>query len=1073
MARQNRNVEIIDRSKDDPFLRHIASTLDLGEPELTISKLKLRALEHARHMPTSDDGTLPSPTEDYIYSQQAIPGKTNWLQVGPTCIRDSQSLSTYYWPVNIPTSSSGRITSIVIHPGDRNVIYVGTASGGVWKTEDRGRNWIATSDHAPSLGIGALVMDPNNPDILYAGTGEGNIAWYETIGGAGPRGYYGCGLLKTVDGGKKWKLLGGNDNPFNGASFYCIAISPFNSSIIFAATTYGLFRSTTRGEDWVKMNNGLPSDDDNLTKVTDVVIDPNDPNVVFVAVGGNGIYKSSNPTKTNPSWKKLTKGLPQIKPKFHGVSLTRLSLAISHSEPGTIYALGSSEYSLLDKKVENITHHGIFEHPPGSGRYWGKYTIDQCYYSTDGGDSWEQIPLPGLGSKISPWIKNSIGGQGTYNLNIAADPKHPGVIYLSGTSLWKGTKDNNTGKWDIRDIGLPIHPDHHAFAFDPIDPAVIYAGSDGGIYKSINGGDTWSNVINEGLCITQFEFIDQHPKSEAIIFGGTQDNGTLQYRNSPAFYFSDYGDGGFVSIDSHNPNTIVHQYTSHILYISKSAGKKDAWVNIPVVDSKCNPPPCLFYAPFALDQENPKNIAFGSDRIFLDTNQGLDRWKIASGKQKGKENSIDLPDLFKDPVGKEPAELVSALNFINSKLIYAATIFGKVYRIINDSGGWKPSRIDADSLPSMYVWDVATMPDNPDSIVVVMGGYGSQKEAASNIWYGNMNKGNQFEWKDISGEGEGKLPQIPISAVVIDDQNPDQIFIGTDIGVFKTSNKGKMWIRFSENLPTCSVNDMQLHSESRLLRIATYGRGIWERKLDTESFSDVNLFVRKHLMDTGYFPLPPPPSPSPLSSEPPMFASFADSLQDEDGGVKLNDILTWDMCPDIKIDSARGDPPVYQIDTSDDVDYVKFENGLQHRNPKQGDMCNIYVQVHDRGIKPTVGGITIRLFYAKMSAVDGTYPKLPKDFWNTTFSPNDKSGWKPILSTKSLPEGQKTLTNTEPTIVTWQWYVPPEIGNKAGILVIVDSAEDPISEDNKKITNIEELVRKDRHIGLKTLDISN
>jgi hypothetical protein len=367
----------------------------------------------------------------------------------------------------------------------------------------------------------------------------------------------------------------------------------------------------------------------------------------------------------------------------------------------------------------------------------------------------------------------------------------------------------------------------------------------------------------------------------------------------------------------------------------------------------------------------------------------------------------------------------------------------------------------------MYIWDVASMPDNPDSIVVVMGGYGSQKEAASNIWYGTMTKeDNQFEWKDISGEGQGKLPQIPISAVVIDDQNPDQIFIGTDIGVFKTSNKGKMWIRFSENLPTCAVNDMQLHSESRLLRIATYGRGIWERKLDTESFSDVNLFVRKHLMDTGYFPLPPP---SPL--EPPTFASFADPLQNENGGVKLNDILTWDMCPDIKIDSASEDLGFYQLDTPDDVDYVKFENRLQHRNPKRGDVCNIYVQIHNRGIKPRAEGVTIRLFYANMSN-DGEYPKLPKDFW-TSFSPNDKSGWKPILSAISLPQGQKTLTNTEPTIVTWQWYVPPEIGNKAGILVIVDSAEDPISEDNKKITKIEELVRKDRHIGLKTLDISN
>ena len=244
MAKQNRHVETIEKPKDDPFLRHIASTLDLGEQELTISKLKLRALEHARQMPISDDGSLPSPTEDYIYSQQAIRGKTNWLQVGPTCIRDITSLSSYYWPAYIPTSGSGRITSIVIHPKHRNVIYIGTALGGVWKTEDGGRNWITTSDYAPSLAIGALVMDPNHPDILYAGTGEGNNAWSETIGRRNPRSYYGCGILKTTDGGEKWRLLGGIDNPFNGASFYRIAINPSNSSLIFAATSYGLFRAT-------------------------------------------------------------------------------------------------------------------------------------------------------------------------------------------------------------------------------------------------------------------------------------------------------------------------------------------------------------------------------------------------------------------------------------------------------------------------------------------------------------------------------------------------------------------------------------------------------------------------------------------------------------------------------------------------------------------------------------------------------------------------------------------------------------------------------------------------------------
>ena len=191
---------------------------------------------------------------------------------------------------------------------------------------------------------------------------------------------------------------------------------------------------------------------------------------------------------------------------------------------------------------------------------------------------------------------------------------------------------------------MPIHPDHHAFAFDNFNPSIIYAGSDGGLYKSNNGGETWSDTINEGFCIAQFEVIDQHPTSDAILFGGTQDNGTLQYRNSPAFYFSDYGDGGFVSIDKDNPNNVIHQYTNSSLYHSKEAGQIDSWKSIDVLDNENKPPPALFYAPFTLDQENSKNIAFGSDRIFLDKNQGLGGWKT----QAGEENSIKLPFLDKD-----------------------------------------------------------------------------------------------------------------------------------------------------------------------------------------------------------------------------------------------------------------------------------------------------------------------------------------------------------------------------------------------------------------------------------------
>ena len=151
--------------------------------------------------------------------------------------------------------------------------------------------------------------------------------------------------------------------------------------------------------------------------------------------------------------------------------------------------------------------------------------------------SWDRIPLPGFSYDRN--YPDSIGPQGSYNINVAVDPTTPDRVYLSGIVLWKATRNTETSKWDVISIGDSIHTDNHAFAFNPLNHIVIYAGTDGGIYRSYNSGDTWDDDINEGLCITQFGYMDQHPSSDAMILAGTQDNGTLQFRNSPAFYFSD------------------------------------------------------------------------------------------------------------------------------------------------------------------------------------------------------------------------------------------------------------------------------------------------------------------------------------------------------------------------------------------------------------------------------------------------------------------------------------------------------------------------------------------------------
>jgi hypothetical protein len=184
----------------------------------------------------------------------------------------------------------------------------------------------------------------------------------------------------------------------------------------------------------------------------------------------------------------------------------------------------------------------------------------------------------------------------------------------------------------------------------------------------------------------------------------------------------------------------------------------------------------------------------------------------------------------------------------------------------------------------------------------------------------------------------------------------------------------------------------------------------------------------------------------------------------------LNHVLRRDMCPDMKIDSRRGVGDSYQFDAIDAVDYVKFESKLQHRNPKRGDICNIYVQIHDRGIKPEVKDVSIRLFYASISK-NKKYPLLPTDFW-TSLTTTPESDWTPIFPIRNLPEGQKTLTNIEPTVIAWQWYVPTNVkSEQIGILVVAESPEDPIPPGNRKIVDVEDLVRTERHIGLRTVTL--
>jgi photosystem II stability/assembly factor-like uncharacterized protein len=935
-----------------------------------LAKLRLAALGHSRRM-AGHDVSAPIVARTRALSATApagvemvapVSGTSNWVQLGPTAIPKGQTYSSARVLV------TGRVTAIVVDPTNTNIIYIGTAQGGVWKTTDGGLNWSPKTDNEVSLAIGALAMDPSNHLVLYAGTGEGNFSGDS---------YYGLGVLQTSNGGNSWTILA--QPTFTGTRFCRIAVTPGAPSRLFAATGYGLYRSVNSGVAWAQMTgSGIPG-----FNATDVCIDPATPTTVYAAFWGNGIYKTTNANAAAPTWTKLAGGLPAS-------GFTRIALGLSPTSPQTIYALMAGLSNLSPSLA---------------------YLVNNFLVSTDGGNTWTSIPLPG----------GNIGGQGFYNLNVAVDPTTPDIVYLSGISVWKAVR--SSGTWTITNIGSTIHPDNHAFEVQPGNHSILYAGSDGGIYKSIDGGATWSDTINEGPCITQFEFIDHHPTSDAVIFGGTQDNGTEQFRNSPVFNHADDGDGGYCAVDRLQPNNVISTYYGPSPKRSTLAGKFGTWLSV----SGGITGNSLFYPPIALDETNPSNIALGTTLINLDAAQGTGGWPI----------KVNLPGITGN---------VTAIHYVNSNLIYVGTTNGQVFRLSKSGTTWTANAINATPLPGQWIWDIVALPNNVNEVIVVMSSFG-----ISHVWHGAVaTTGTSATWTNISGTGSGTLPDIPVNALAIDPLAPNTYYIATDVAVYQTINGGTTWTPFSQGLPNCAVFDLRLHNPTRLLRAATHGRGLWERRLDVTSMPDVDLFFRDHLMATGR----QTPTPSPVT------AAFEDPLQ----YVSLGDQLWWWQCADIKVDALEGTVPSYQMPVAT-VDYLAFESILQHRDAQRGNMNRVYVQVHNRGFAPGAN-VTVKLLYADASA---GLPPLPSDFW--TAFPNNSSNttvWTPIGVAQVIP----SLSPTEPAILEWDWNTPLTAATHTCLLAVMDSASNPIPAANK-VFGIGALVSNEKRVGLKNLHIVN
>jgi hypothetical protein len=575
-----------------------------------------------------------------------------------------------------------------------------------------------------------------------------------------------------------------------------------------------------------------------------------------------------------------------------------------------------------------------------------------------------------------------------------------------------------TGAWTSTDVGQTIHADHRTFATHPTDHLTIVTGTDGGPYVSANAGTSWSDSINKGLCLLQLEFIDQHPSVDALVIGGTQDNGTDEFRASEVFYHADDGDGAMVAIDQSDPRNVVCEHYSISPDRSTQGAKFGSFSSVSAGIAGSS----LFYPPFELDRTNQNNIVFGSDRLNLDASQGTGGWPT----------KVTLPGI---------AGRVSAVAYVSSSLIYAATSSGEVYRAVLSGAMWTATAIHAAPLPNRWIWDIAVDPADSNTITVVDGGFGG-----AHAWRGVVNMaGTSAAWSDLSGTAPQRLPDIPFYAIAVDPAAAGTYYAGSDVGVWRTTDDGAHWNLFNEGLPNTAVYDLKLHAPTRLLRAGTHGRGVWERLLDAPSVPDTNVYVRDNILHTGRFTAP---------------YGLASPIENLTQHVALGDPVYWWQCTDVKIDAPQGSPPVYQFAISD-VDYVVYESQLVHTDPERGRVNRVYVQVHNRGIAS--GDLTVKILYA--DATSGL-PMLPADFW-TAFPGNSASVtvWTPIGAAQT-----QTVSTTEPALFEWDWTPPMSTAQHSCILVVADCTQDPIPAASK-VLDPNVLVPGERHVGLKNLHV--
>ena len=703
-----------------------------------------------------------------------------------------------------PALMGGRISSLAVVESKPQFFYLGTATGGLWKTENHGTSWTPLFDDQPTSTIGDVTIDQNNPNLVWVGSGEPQNRQSSP---------WGNGVYKSTDGGATWSNMGLEKTKHIGR----MLIHPRDPETVYVAAVgdlwaqnpeRGVYRTRDGGVSWERV---LYIDEN--TGAIDLVMDPNDPSTLFAAMyqrrrtgfgfngggPGSGIYRTMD---GGENWTEMTEGLPKG-------DKGRIGLDVYQQNGNVIYALIEADARSAGQ---------------GFGRSSGP-SESGLFRSTDRGTTWEKM------SDTNP--------RPMYYSQIRIDPSNPNRIYVLGTSLMVS---DDAGRTFRSDGAAEVHVDHHDLWINPKDPDHLILGSDGGVSASWDGTAHWRMFDN--LALGQFYTIAHDMRDPYYVCGGLQDNNPwCGPSNTRSFhgirhydwYETAYGDGFW---------TVVDPTDSTIVFSESQGGNMNRYDLVtgektpmrPITGPRENGDTAKTYrfnwnAPLMISRHDPSTILLGGNYLMRSPDRGM-AWVEVGGLDLTKQIDRDDLEIMGVP-GSEPMMsihdgistygnlTVLGESQFDADVIYAGTDDGNVQVTMDGGESWTNVVGNIPGLPERtYVSRLAPSAHEAGRVYATFDGHRNGDYSA--YVYVSENYGQK--WRRI----DGGLPDgWSVNVVIEHHRAPDLLFVGNEIGIYVSVDRGESWTRMKNNFPTVPVDDLVIHPRENDLIVGTHGRSAW------------------------------------------------------------------------------------------------------------------------------------------------------------------------------------------------------------------------------------------------------